>query len=251
MAAQAENLPPQVVVRLAKEVRKLVSFPPEGVKFLATEEENLGEVHAEIEGPQGTPYEGYFFELKLVLGGDFPNSPPRGFFLSKIYHPNVNPTSGDICVNTLKKDWSSTTTISHVLSVIRCLLIVPFPESSLNDEAGKLFMDSYDEYARRARLMASVHARRSSSAAAAAADADDGPGRNDDAATPKNDKGRQQETGAGGGGVAGAGKGEGSKAATSSSRRSEQGGGKEAGRKKTAADADKKKAKKKKNINRL
>ena len=65
MSAQVENLPPQVVVRLAKEVRKLATEPPEGIKFLATEEENLGEVHAEIEGPVGTPYQGYFFELKL------------------------------------------------------------------------------------------------------------------------------------------------------------------------------------------
>jgi ubiquitin-conjugating enzyme E2 S len=38
------------------------------------------------------------------------------------------------------------------------LLIVPFPESSLNDEAGKLFMDSYEEYANRARIMTEVHA---------------------------------------------------------------------------------------------
>ena len=58
----------------------------------------------------------------------------------------------------LSQDWTSTTTISHVLSVIRCLLIVPFPESSLNDEAGKLFMESYDEFARRARIMTDVHA---------------------------------------------------------------------------------------------
>jgi len=36
-------------------------------------------------------------------------------------------------------------------------LIVPFPESSLNDEAGKNFMDSYEEYARRAKLLAGVH----------------------------------------------------------------------------------------------
>jgi len=55
-------------------------------------------------------------------------------------------------------------TMSHVLGVIRCLLIVPFPESSLNDEAGKLFMESYEEYARRARLMANVHGRPSSCA---------------------------------------------------------------------------------------
>lgn len=95
--------------------------------------------------------------MKLVLSSDYPTSPPRGFFLTKIYHPNVA-NNGDICVNTLKKDWSPETTLKHVLQVIRCLLIVPFPESSLNDEAGKLFMDSYDEFARRARLMTEVHA---------------------------------------------------------------------------------------------
>jgi hypothetical protein len=94
-----------------------------------------------------------------VLGIDFPTSPPRGFFLTKIYHPNVDMTTGAICVNTLKKDWTADTTFSHVLSVIRCLLIYPFPESSLNDEAGKLFMESYDEYSKRAHLMADVHGR--------------------------------------------------------------------------------------------
>ena len=66
-------------------------------------------------------------------------------------------STGAICVNTLKKDWTPTTSLSHVLTVIRCLMIVPFPESSLNDEAGKNFMESYDEYARRARLLANVH----------------------------------------------------------------------------------------------
>lgn len=68
-------------------------------------------------------------------------------------------STGAICVNTLKKDWAAETALTHVLSVIRCLLIVPFPESSLNDEAGKLFMESYDEYSKRALLMADVHGR--------------------------------------------------------------------------------------------
>ena len=121
------------------------------------DEETVAEICAEIEGPVETPFEGGVFHVKLVLGQDFPASPPRGFFLTKIYHPNVS-TSGDICVNTLKRDWSADTTIIHIFQVIRCLLIVPFPESSLNDEAGKLFMQSYDEYARRAALMTAVHA---------------------------------------------------------------------------------------------
>lgn len=112
-----------------------------------------------MEGPTGTPYEGKYFLLKLVFSQEFPASPPRGFFLTKLYHPNIDPASGAVCVNTLKKDWTAETTISHVLAVIRCLMIVPFPESSLNDEAGKLFMESYDEFSKRAKLMADVHGR--------------------------------------------------------------------------------------------
>uniref|UniRef100_M4BUT4 UBC core domain-containing protein n=1 Tax=Hyaloperonospora arabidopsidis (strain Emoy2) TaxID=559515 RepID=M4BUT4_HYAAE len=55
--------------------------------------------------------------------------------------------------------------LSHVLQVVRCLLIVPFPESSLNDEAGKLFLESYDEYARRAKLWTDIHAPKRSALA--------------------------------------------------------------------------------------
>ena len=126
-----------------------------------------------MEGPTGTPYEGKYFLLKLVFSQDFPASPPRGFFLTKLYHPNIDPASGAICVNTLKKDWTAETTISHVLAVIRCLMIVPFPESSLNDEAGKLFMESYDEFAKRAKLMADVHGRAVSCSACPRNDCED------------------------------------------------------------------------------
>ena len=112
-----------------------------------------------MEGPADTPYEGKFFLLRIVAGYDVPSVPPAVHFLTKVYHPNVDPVTGAVCVNTLKKDWKSTHTLSHVLSVIRCLLIVPFPESSLNEDAGRLLMESYDEYCNRARLHADVHGR--------------------------------------------------------------------------------------------
>lgn len=104
---------------------------------------------------------------QLIITLRHPHTPsfyratPPGLFLTKIFHPNVSP-AGEICVNTLKKDWQPEHTLAHVLQVIHCLLIVPFPESSLNDEAGKLIMESYDEYAKKARLMTSIHAAGSS-----------------------------------------------------------------------------------------
>ncbi len=151
------NFSPNVISRILGEIRDLNKNPADGIEFIDNEENSVSEIHAVISGPEGTPFHRGKFRMKLVLSNDYPSAPPRGYFLTKIYHPNVA-TNGEICVNTLKKDWSPTTTLKHVLQVIRCLLIVPFPESSLNDEAGKLFMDSYDEFARRARLMTDVHA---------------------------------------------------------------------------------------------
>ena len=141
---------------LARQLKQLANNAPEGIRYVPSDD-NITDVKCEIDGPVGTPYEGGVFQMKLILTSDFPNAPPKGFFTTKIFHPNIAP-SGDICVNTLKKDWKPEHTLSHVLQVIRCLLIVPFPESSLNDDAGKLFIESYDEYARKARLMTSIHA---------------------------------------------------------------------------------------------
>jgi ubiquitin-conjugating enzyme E2 S len=54
--------------------------------------------------------------VKLVLGKDFPHTPPKAYFLTKIFHPNVA-SSGEICVNTLKKDWKPDLGIKHILLV--------------------------------------------------------------------------------------------------------------------------------------
>ena len=40
------------------------------------------------------------------------------------------------------------------------MLINPFPESALNDEAGKMFMEDYQAYFKKAQMMAEVHASR-------------------------------------------------------------------------------------------
>jgi ubiquitin-conjugating enzyme E2 S len=81
-----------------------------------------------------------------MIDTGFPATPPRGYFLTKIFHPNVS-NSGEICVNTLKRDWNPAGwQLRHIFEVIKCLLIVPFPESSLNEEAGREFMEDYDTF---------------------------------------------------------------------------------------------------------
>lgn len=148
---------------------------------------------------EGTPFAGGIFRMRLVLGKDFPAVPPKGYFLTKIFHPNVG-HKGEICVNVLKRDWKAELGLRHILLVrnhhplcfesdvwrfvfqrflslwrqtIKCLLIHPNPESALNEEAGRLLLEDYAEYESRARLLTEIHAMGGTSGAPQ--DPNDGP----------------------------------------------------------------------------
>jgi ubiquitin-conjugating enzyme E2 S len=148
---------PRVINVIQKQISELVKRPPDSVRYVFNECDIL-DIQADIIGPIETPYTEGVFRCKLVLSSEFPRVPPKGYFLTKIFHPNVS-DKGEICVNTLKKDWDPTNwSLQHIFEVIRSLLIVPFPESSLNEEAGKLFMEDYEEYAKHARLITELYA---------------------------------------------------------------------------------------------
>ncbi|EKX52503.1 hypothetical protein GUITHDRAFT_84623 [Guillardia theta CCMP2712] len=158
--ATNENISSSVLNRLIKEVKDYTKQPVSDVT-LQVNEENVTDLRAEISGPAETPFHGGVFKIKLVFGPDFPSAPPKGFFITPIFHPNIA-KNGEICVNTLKKDWKSDCKLGHILMVVRCLLIEPNPESALNEEAGRLFMEDYESYFQRAQLMTKIHATRES-----------------------------------------------------------------------------------------
>mmetsp|Transcript_7069 Transcript_7069/g.15076 ORF Transcript_7069/g.15076 Transcript_7069/m.15076 type:complete len:190 (+) Transcript_7069:157-726(+) len=152
-----ENLAPYVASRVMKELVSLRDEPVDGVTVNLADGTCVSDIRAEIVGPESTPYEGGVFRMRLLLTQDFPNSPPKGYFSTKIFHPNVS-EHGEICVNTLKRDWSADLGLRHVFTVIRCLLIDPNPESALNEEAGKLLLEDYVEFDKMARVWTEVHA---------------------------------------------------------------------------------------------
>ncbi|KAF6251768.1 ubiquitin-conjugating enzyme/RWD-like protein [Scenedesmus sp. NREL 46B-D3] len=139
-------LGPTAVKALARELQELQSTELLDLGIRVTiNEADVTDISAEIDGPPGTP-------LKVEC-----------FFTTKIWHPNVS-KSGEICVNVLKRDWKPELGIRHVLQVIRCLLIEPYPESALNEEAGKALLEDYADYEKHARLMTSLHAQQHAAA---------------------------------------------------------------------------------------
>uniref|UniRef100_UPI00358EC005 uncharacterized protein n=1 Tax=Myxine glutinosa TaxID=7769 RepID=UPI00358EC005 len=47
---------------------------------------------------------------------------------------------------------------AHLKKTVKCLLIHPNPESALNEEAGRLLLEAYEDYAQHARLITEIHA---------------------------------------------------------------------------------------------
>ena len=154
--SNVENFSPHIIKQITRELCELTKNPLEGVRVIFNEDD-ITSIQADIDGPPGTPYFGGSFRIRLVLGKNFPSTPPKGFFVTKIFHPNVG-RNGEICVNTLKKDWKQDLGIKHILLTIKCLLIVPNPESALNEEAGKMLLEQYDDYCKRAKMMTEIHA---------------------------------------------------------------------------------------------
>ena len=153
------SLNARIIKILWRQQQELLKKSPDCVTPIINDEDPI-DIQADIEGPEGTPYEAGIFRVKLFIPSEFPQLAPKGVFMTKIFHPNVS-EKGAICVNTLKRDWNPKQwSLYNLFEVIKCLLIVPFPQSSLNEEAGKMFMDNYDEYFRVAKMLTEIHAKK-------------------------------------------------------------------------------------------
>jgi ubiquitin-protein ligase len=104
--------------------------PPPGIQIVDGEENDIDIVNITLEGPgclsqksnrrlmaEHTPFEDGIFHLRLQFTPEYPTTPPTASFVTKIFHPNIAPRTGEVCVNTLKRDWNSKVTLSDILMV--------------------------------------------------------------------------------------------------------------------------------------
>merc|ERR1711967_29112 len=122
------RLPPRIV----KETQRLISQPAPGISA-TPHQDNLRYFDVIIAGPSQSPYEGGIFKLELFLTEDYPMSPPKVRFLTRIYHPNID-RLGRICLDILKDKWSPALQIRTVLLSIQAPLSAPNPDDPLAND---------------------------------------------------------------------------------------------------------------------
>ena len=89
--------------------------------------------------PIGTDYEGGFFKIETKFREDYPSTAPLMKFVTKIFHCNVQESTGHICVNSIKDSWNHNYSMEDVLNHIMILLYKQNPGSPFNSTAANLY----------------------------------------------------------------------------------------------------------------
>jgi len=130
--------------RISKELENLKKDPPANCSA-GPVGDDIFHWQATLMGPGESPFEGGVFFLDINFPTDYPYKPPRVTFSTKIYHPNIN-SSGGICLDILKDQWSPALTISKVLISICSLLDDPNPDDPLVPSIAELYKRDKAEY---------------------------------------------------------------------------------------------------------
>ncbi|KAI0666383.1 ubiquitin-conjugating enzyme/RWD-like protein [Trametes maxima] len=126
--------------RIIKETERLVADPAPGITA-SPHDDNLRYFDVTIQGPDGSPFQNGVFRLELFLPEEYPMSPPKVRFLTKIYHPNIDKL-GRICLDILKDKWSPALQIRTVLLSIQALLSAPNPDDPLATDVAKHYKEN-------------------------------------------------------------------------------------------------------------
>jgi ubiquitin-protein ligase len=90
----------------------------------------------------------------------FPANAPKTTFITKMFHTNVSPASGWICLDVLKDKWSPMNNIDTLVQSIILLLDDPAPTGNhLNAEAAQLQQACQKEFNKQSKALKKLHGK--------------------------------------------------------------------------------------------
>ncbi|XP_016959993.1 ubiquitin-conjugating enzyme E2 H [Drosophila biarmipes] len=124
--------------RLLRDVNRLLASG-----YRATVDDDMANLDVRFEGPLGTAYEGGVWTVNVAMPLEYPLKAPRVRFVTKILHPNIEFTTGLVCMNVFRQAWSSSYDLVNIFDTfLPQLLRQPNPNDPLNHKAASILKQS-------------------------------------------------------------------------------------------------------------
>ena len=127
-------------IRLRKELMEIKRNPPPFCSATPFDESDLSLWIGTIHGLDDTPYQGGVFFVRISIPNDYLFSPPIITFANKIFHPNINPETGEISINILQNEYTPALTISTIMISLTSFLDDPHPHQALMPETARIYL---------------------------------------------------------------------------------------------------------------
>ena len=124
--------------RILREIEDIYKDPPDYISAGPIDDDHLDHWEAVINAPDDCDYKNGVFLIDIKIPPDYRFKAPKCKFKTKILHPNIHESTGDICINILKQDWNPSLTISNILVGILALLYNPNFGNPYNGTAKQL-----------------------------------------------------------------------------------------------------------------
>ncbi|GME69852.1 unnamed protein product [Ambrosiozyma monospora] len=122
-------------------------------------DDNMQEFFVNFEGPKDTPYEGGLWRVHVELPDQYPYKSPSVGFQNKIFHPNIDESSGSVCLDVINQTWSPMFDIFNIFETfLPQLLNYPNASDPLNGHASSLYMRDPNLYSEKVKLYVKEYA---------------------------------------------------------------------------------------------
>ena len=145
--------------RLMKELTACREADTSGVTAKLVTDGDMRHWKGQIKGPEGTCYDGGVFVVDIKIPKDYPFSPPKMHFITKVWHPNVSSQTGAICLDILKDQWSPALTIKTALLSLQALMCSPEPGDPQDAQVAKMYISDRKKFDSTAKFWTETYAK--------------------------------------------------------------------------------------------
>lgn len=109
--------------------------------------DSLQQFHVIFKGPSDTPYAGGKWKVRVEIPDQYPLKSPSIGFTNKIFHPNIDESSGSVCLDVINQTWSPMFGLVNIFeNFLPHLLRYANPSDPLNTEASTLMNKDEAKY---------------------------------------------------------------------------------------------------------